>query len=125
MDIWLLGGRLAQLVEQDVYTIKVGGSSPSSPTMKEIECIVTGRVQAVSFRAYAKYAADRLGIVGTVENMDDGSVRAVAQGTVNALNEFIEQLRTASDPARIDDVAVTERKTLGTYDGFVIVYKYD
>lgn len=30
-------GRLAQLVEQDVYTIKVGGSSPSSPTKQEAE----------------------------------------------------------------------------------------
>lgn len=30
-------GRLAQLVEQDVYTIKVGGSSPSSPTTQEAE----------------------------------------------------------------------------------------
>ncbi len=28
-------GRLAQLVEQNVYTIEVGGSSPSSPTKKE------------------------------------------------------------------------------------------
>jgi hypothetical protein len=25
-------GRLAQLGEQDLYTVKVGGSSPSSPT---------------------------------------------------------------------------------------------
>ena len=31
---WL--GRLAQLVEQDVYTIEVRGSSPLSPTNKKL-----------------------------------------------------------------------------------------
>lgn len=93
--------------------------------MKEIECIVTGRVQAVSFRAYAKLAADRLGIAGMVENMDDGSVRVVAQGSMDALNELVLALQTASEPARVDEVRVTEKETLGSYDGFTIIYKYD
>lgn len=31
-------GRLAQLVEQDVYTIEVGGSSPPPPTQARPVC---------------------------------------------------------------------------------------
>ena len=31
-DNYIISGRLAQLVEQFVYTEKVGGSNPSSPT---------------------------------------------------------------------------------------------
>jgi acylphosphatase len=35
----------------------------------------------VFFRKYTKLEADKLGIVGIVRNMEDGSVQGVAQGT--------------------------------------------
>ncbi len=35
-------GRLAQLVEQFVYTEKVGGSIPSSPTKNSVQTLLAG-----------------------------------------------------------------------------------
>lgn len=39
---WVEWGRLAQLVEQPVYTGKVAGSSPASPTNIRSECVAFG-----------------------------------------------------------------------------------
>ncbi len=36
--------------------------------------VVSGRVQAVGFRYYAKLAADELGVTGWVQNLDNGDV---------------------------------------------------
>lgn len=90
--------------------------------VKEIECIIHGRVQAVTFRAFAKVHADKFGIVGTAENMPDGSVRIVAQGDEKSLETFVEELRKGPEPARVTDIDVTERNERGQYPSFSIIY---
>jgi acylphosphatase len=47
-----------------------------------------GRVQGVWFRKTSQQIAQRVGVVGFVRNLADGSVEAVAQGTSAAIQEF-------------------------------------
>ena len=60
--------------------------------IKQLEAIVYGRVQGVSFRYYTRLEAQRLGVTGWVANQRNGTVRVVAQGQEAAVSAFIEFL---------------------------------
>lgn len=49
---------------------------------------VSGEVQGVGFRWSAQREGARLGLVGSVRNLPDGRVEAVAQGDDAALQRF-------------------------------------
>ncbi len=63
---------------------------------------VTGRVQGVGFRAHARAMAEKLGLVGYVENRADGAVVGEADGTPEALDAFAEWLRRGPTFGRVD-----------------------
>lgn len=50
--------------------------------------IITGKVQGVAFRAYAREQAEIVGIVGYVQNLADGSVEIWAEGEQEAVDEM-------------------------------------
>jgi acylphosphatase len=50
---------------------------------------VIGKVQGVFFRVETKEQADRLGILGMVQNKPDGSVYIECSGNAAALDSFI------------------------------------
>jgi acylphosphatase len=74
--------------------------------MIELVATVTGTVQGVRYRAYVESSAVKLGLVGSVQNMSDGSVRVVAQGLPDVLKEFVEYLHEGSLLSRVEGVAV-------------------
>jgi len=51
---------------------------------------VRGKVQGVGFRYFTKLKADELGLTGTVQNQEDGSVLIQVCGSENGLRLFIE-----------------------------------
>ena len=72
--------------------------------IERVELRIRGRVQGVSFRAYAREEARRLGLVGWVQNMPDGSVQAVAEGPRAALERFVAWCHEGSPSASVQDV---------------------
>lgn len=76
--------------------------------VKRIAVTVTGRVQGVGFRYFAKDAADSLGITGWVRNSFDRLVECEAQGEEADLDAFCERLREGPPLSRVKDVAVSE-----------------
>ena len=73
--------------------------------MQEIQCKVSGSVQGVFFRVYAKEQADNLNIVGYVKNINDGTVEIVAQSrNEDYLKYFISKLKEGSALANVDRV---------------------
>ena len=48
----------------------------------------TGRVQGVGFRYMVTSLAQRFAVQGFVQNLSDGRVRLVVEGTVSELNAF-------------------------------------
>ena len=68
--------------------------------------LVAGRVQGVGFRYFARDAARRDGIAGTVQNLEDGRVEVVACGDAEAMARFEIALRRGPAGARVEDVQV-------------------
>lgn len=68
--------------------------------------LVAGRVQGVGFRYFARDAARRDGIAGTVKNLEDGRVEVVACGDAEAMSRFEIALRRGPIGARVDDLHV-------------------
>ena len=68
---------------------------------------VTGRVQGVSFRAWARERALDLGVSGWIRNRTDGSVEAVISGASEAVEALITALRTGPPAAEVEDLRVT------------------
>ena len=89
--------------------------------MKEIECLISGRVQGVMFRDFVRRQARRVRLTGTVENLSDGSVRVLAQCDEAKLREFIERLKRGSILARVESVEVSWREVSDQLDGFRII----
>jgi len=73
--------------------------------MRTRRAVVTGRVQGVGYRFFAERAALELGIRGSVRNLPDGSVEAVAQGEEDAIARFLERLRRGPLGSRVDRVS--------------------
>lgn len=73
---------------------------------KEIDCIIHGKVQDVGFRLFAKKEADKLGLVGYVQNEEDGTVSVVAQGEEEGLKEYLEKIKRGPYFSRVDEVEV-------------------
>ena len=88
--------------------------------MMEMYCVISGTVQAVSYRAYAQDAATELGLTGWVKNLPDGTVAVLAQGTPDLLKEFVEYLHEGSLRAKVEAVAVDWRTVKKVYDEFSI-----
>ncbi len=76
--------------------------------MQRLAITVTGRVQGVGFRYFAKDAADSLGLAGWVRNSFDRSVECEAQGEETDLREFCGKLREGPPLSRVKDVAAHE-----------------
>lgn len=90
--------------------------------MLEMQCIVSGKVQGVSYRTYVQDSAGALGLTGYVHNLSDGTVEVVAQGDQTTLKEFVEYLHEGSLLSEVEGVAVEWRSLKNKLDDFSILY---
>ena len=67
---------------------------------------VTGRVQGVFFRAWAREQAAALGLTGWVRNCPDGRVDAHIEGEETSVEQMIERLHRGPRSAKVEDVHV-------------------
>ena len=84
--------------------------------------IVKGRVQGVGYRFFAIRAANRLGVVGRVRNLPDGTVEAIVEGTADAVAEFRAELWRGPAYAQVSTVDETDTKPSGRYQSFDVEY---
>jgi acylphosphatase len=66
--------------------------------------LVGGRVQGVSFRAFARAQAQALGVTGHARNLPDGRVEVIGFGTRQALDALAAWLAEGSPAARVESV---------------------
>lgn len=76
--------------------------------MKSIRILISGRVQGVNFRRFAKISAERLGIRGYVKNLSDERVEVVCQGSADRMREFIKECRKGPPSSYVEDVFIEE-----------------
>lgn len=84
--------------------------------------IVKGDVQGVGFRWFTLRAARRLGVAGTVRNLPDGTVEAIAEGSPDAIDSFRRELEHGPSHAQVDSVDVAEVPATGRYSDFDVSY---
>ena len=66
--------------------------------------IVRGRVQGVSFRAWAARQAENRGVDGWVRNREDGGVEAILAGEIDAVQEIVAAFQVGPNHALVTDV---------------------
>ncbi len=80
-----------------------------------------GRVQGVGFRAACYHIAKSLDLKGSVENLSDGSVLAIVQGSEPQAQE-LELLLREQFPAHIERVVKENRRSLRQFSSFEIIH---
>lgn len=81
--------------------------------------LISGRVQGVFFRAFAKRKADELGIIGYARNLSTGDVEIVAEGRNMA--EFIRAVSSGPDSAKVLKVESRTVQEDRQFSGFSII----
>lgn len=76
--------------------------------LRTIRWIISGRVQGVGYRYYAKKTATRFNIVGTVQNLSDGTVEIYARGTDETLSIFYSELLNGPSFAAVSNIEMYE-----------------
>jgi acylphosphatase len=81
---------------------------------------ISGRVQGVGYRLFARRQAQALGLSGYVRNLPWDDVEVMAEGARNLLEQLLEALWRGPASARVQHIEVEWGAATGEYDGFRI-----
>ena len=79
---------------------------------------VTGRVQAVGFRAYVESIAWQAGVTGWVRNVGYDTVEAVAEGERAKVEQFVEMMKQGPRSSRVDESRIEWEEVTGEFREF-------
>jgi acylphosphatase len=82
---------------------------PVGEAAVERRLVVTGRVQGVGFRWFARETAHGLGVAGWVRNMPDGTVVCEIAAPPDVVARFTAELRAGPPAAEVFEVRVSQR----------------
>ncbi|MEG2256359.1 MAG: acylphosphatase [Cetobacterium sp.] len=88
--------------------------------MQTYHFIVKGHVQGVGYRFTAYLNATKLGIKGTVKNLDE-DVELFVQGNSNQIEDFKKYLKLGSFMSRVESIS-EELVEMEKFDSFEIIY---
>jgi acylphosphatase len=80
--------------------------------------LVSGRVQGVAFRAYARKVARNAGAVGWVRNLSDGRVEAVVEGDSKIVDTVVDWFRKGSPYSRVENIRIFNETATGEFQDF-------
>jgi len=89
---------------------------------RQIQILIKGKVQGVFYRKSTKLQAERLGIVGTVENLDNGDVLIHAQGEQDSLTSLVKWTHHGPVKAEVISVVVKNLLNHQYFTKFRILY---
>ena len=82
--------------------------------------LVSGVVQGVGFRYFAREAARALGLRGFVRNLPDGNVEAWAEGNAEAIEQMRARLERGPASSKVTGVNAEPVEPTGSYTDFRI-----
>ena len=83
---------------------------------------ISGKVQGVAYRFFARSMALRLGVTGFVRNLADGRVEVVAEAKVGTWKEFVGKLKQGPTLAKVSSVVVEPTSSTEPFITFEIRY---
>jgi len=88
---------------------------------KRAHIVISGRVQGIGFRYYARSWATSLSLTGWVQNRPSGQVEVVVEGDETALLDLIRRMKEGPPLAQVDALDVEWEAYLGDFADFRIV----
>ncbi|MBI5000452.1 MAG: acylphosphatase [Euryarchaeota archaeon] len=89
---------------------------------KRATVVISGDVQDVGFRGTVMRIAQKAGLIGYVENLPDGTVRAICEGEEKSIRGFLKKLEIRNDDISVEKVAVKWSKAQGRFKYFEVKY---
>lgn len=89
--------------------------------MQRWTLVIRGKVQGVFYRKSTADRAQALGLRGTVRNLDNGDVEAVAEGTEDNLEQLYNWCRQGPEHAQVDHIEVHKSDASGEFTDFTVV----
>ena len=90
--------------------------------MKRAILIAKGKVQKVGYRDFAQDNARELGIIGYVENLEDGNVKIVCEGKKPKIEDFIRAIKVKKAFIDVVETSVEYEEPTGEFKVFKIKY---
>jgi acylphosphatase len=87
---------------------------------KRLKITIHGQVQGINFRSEATEMAQSLGLHGYAQNLEDGSVMVVAEGSEEHLDELERWCHKGPAGAVIESVESIHEPPSGTFSSFQI-----
>ena len=81
---------------------------------------VSGMVQGVGFRFFVQRSAARHQVLGYVQNLADGRVEALAEGSEKAVESFKQDLTTGPTYSKVEHLEEIVLEPTGLYSSFRI-----
>ncbi len=81
---------------------------------------VSGVVQGVFFRSFTMQKASGIGLTGYVENLPDGRVKAVVEGSKGKIDALLNALKEGPPASRVDNVEIVWESPTGEFNDFSI-----
>lgn len=82
--------------------------------------IISGRVQGVGFRYFARDIASEMNLTGYVKNMHDGRVEIEAQGDSELLKIFVEKIRVGPQLSRVTSYTTSDMCIVENESEFIV-----
>ena len=79
---------------------------------------VKGRVQGVGFRSHVESVARQTGVTGWVRNVGYDEVEAVAEGTREKVEQFVELMKQGPRASRVDESRIEWEESTGEFREF-------
>jgi len=86
--------------------------------MRRVHVWVEGRVQAVGFRAFVLQNAMQIGVTGWVRNVGYDTVEAVAEGTEEQIENFLQIVKRGPLGSRVDSSREEWEQATGEFASF-------
>ena len=92
--------------------------------MHQVNLIVTGKVQGVSYRRFTKTWADHFNLKGWCKNLDTGQVEITAEGSKEDIDNLINKLSEGPPLSKVDDIKMTHQLKISGFTSFTIKDKH-
>ena len=86
--------------------------------MQKIGAVVSGTIQNVGCRAKVIRIARAFGLTGSIQNLEDGRVRIIAESKDSDLDRFIDAIRIKNTLIDVEDVEVEYADATGDFADF-------
>jgi acylphosphatase len=83
---------------------------------------VSGNVQGVGFRYFARDIAARYDLRGWVRNLPDGRVEFIAEGTKGLLTEFLKDMKRGPKSGHVADLQIDWGNYTAEFKDFKIAF---